>query len=245
MLVQFASTTEAWTETALDSPTMDLAETPCGFSRVGWSATPCTSPAVGFHTTPEMPYANPKVGFPATPKTPCATPANNFSLPRCHGLLRCGTGSIGTSTRRPDHGGKRGEGRGELLHGTGSVGCGHGQIRGARRREVGEGEERRRWRSPSVDLATWMSMDVEKRRHEGESQPVGMEVRAGRLRRLRTSTVYQGGILEAAARLGPQPRRLVSNLGGGSSRGWGGGEGNERGFVCVSFHRLNFVGFFS
>ena len=114
----------------LDSPTMDLAETPCGFSRVGWSATPCTSPAVGFHTTPEMPYANPKVGFPATPKTPCATPANNFSLPRCHGLLRCGTGSIGTSTRRPDHGGKRGEGRGELLHGTGSVGCGHGQIRG-------------------------------------------------------------------------------------------------------------------
>ena len=46
----------------------------------------------------------------------------------------------------------RGEGQGELLHGTGSIGCGHGQIRGERRQDVGEEEERRWWRSPFVGL---------------------------------------------------------------------------------------------
>ena len=87
--------------------------------------------------------------------------------------------------RRPSHGGKRGEGRGELLHGSGidhrghlagvvgggrecSVGSGHGRIRGAQQWEIGEGEERRWWRPPSVDLVTSTdpsrrSMEVERR----------------------------------------------------------------------------------
>lgn len=75
---------------------------------------------------------------------------------------------------------------------------------------------------------TGRSMEVERRRHGGEGRPVVLEVRAGRLRRLRTSAACHGGDLEAAvfhgndlaaaAPLGPQPRRLVPDLGGGSSR---------------------------
>ena len=115
-----------------------------------------------------------------------------------------------------------------LLHGSSSdhrgnlasvVGSGHGQIRGARRREVGEGEERRLWRSPSVKLAKCTdptgrrSMEIERRRHGGEGWPVAME--RGRRNPAAVATATPG---PRRRQRDPQGRP-VQDLGGGKGIG--------------------------